>query len=111
MGDAYGVGFTMLIGKGGGGILVLGFAPSGSFLTSDSGFGVALLSRISLGVVSFAESGEVAAELEAGMEALSDGVGSSADIAYLVYMGGRQVDGCQSGSGDNEELASVYSST
>lgn len=101
----------MFMGKGGGGILVLGFAPSGSFLTSDSGFGLTLLSRISLGVVSFAESGEVATELEAGMDALSDGVGNSADIAYGVYDSGRQVDRCQSGSGDNGELAYVYPST
>jgi hypothetical protein len=60
----HGVGFTTLIGRGGGGILVLGFAPSGSFLTS--GRGVASPFLMSLGVVSFAESGEVAVEPKAG---------------------------------------------
>jgi hypothetical protein len=53
------------MGKGGGGILVFAFPSSFSFFAL-SGCGVALLvSRNSFGVVSFAESGEVAVEPDA----------------------------------------------
>jgi hypothetical protein len=62
---AYGVGLTTLMGKGGGGILVFAFPSSSSFFPLP-GCGVALLvSQNSFGVVSFAESGEVAVEPDA----------------------------------------------
>ena len=59
----YGVGWTILIGKGGGGIFDFGFPPSVSFL-SLSGCGVAESARNSLGVIREAVSGVVVLDAE-----------------------------------------------
>ena len=61
--STHGVGWTILMGKGGGGIFDFGFAPSTSFL----GFsfpGVMLSPRNSFGVIIFAVSGVVKLEAE-----------------------------------------------
>jgi len=76
----YGVGWTILIGKGGGGIFVFGFVPS----TSVLGFsfpGVALSPRNSFGVIIFAVSGVFMLEAETSCGSIGDSeLGSLVDI-------------------------------
>lgn len=81
---AYGVGLTILIGKGGGGIFDFGFPPSTSVLGFSSP-GVATSPRNSFGVIKFAVSGVLVGEDETSCGSVGESeLASLVDIVIVL---------------------------